>query len=235
MKIAVMQPYIFPYLGYFQLINSVNTFVLFDDVNFINKGWINRNRILVNKSDYLFTIPLSKASQNKLIHEIELTQNLEWKAKFMKTVENAYKKAPNFSSILPIINKIIYYENSNLSNYIFHSIKIISEYLNISTQILPSSAPYNTSDLKGQDKILSICKQENAVSYINPIGGIEIYNNSKFEKNGINLFFLKPEHFVYKQFNNNFVPWLSIIDVLMFNSKSDCFKMLNKYSLVKNA
>ena len=107
MNLAVMQPYIFPYLGYYQLVNAVDTFVFFDDVNFINKGWINRNNILQQNQALRFTIPLMKASQNRLINEIELSDYGKWRGDFLKTIEMNYKKASHFTLIYEWLNSFL--------------------------------------------------------------------------------------------------------------------------------
>lgn len=232
MKVGIMQPYLFPYIGYFQLINAVDKFVLFDDVNYINKGWINRNRILLNKQEYIFTIPLEKASQNKLINEINIAKDITWKGKLLKTIETAYIKAPMFQMAFPIIDEVICYNEQNLSAYIYHSIKKLCENFRINTQIIESSGQYNTSKLKGQDKILEICSQEKATQYINPIGGTNIYQCELFRQKQLKLLFIKSNPIVYSQFGNNFIPWLSIIDVLMFVDKETIKKTLNNYILL---
>jgi hypothetical protein len=232
MKIAIMQPYLFPYIGYFQLINAVDKFVIFDDVNYINKGWINRNRILLNKQEYTFTIPLEKVSQNKLINEVNIVNEIKWKAKFLKTIETAYKKAPMFHQIFPLIEEVINFEERNLSAYICHSIRKLCSTFGIKAQIIESTVQYNTCKLKGQDKILEICLQEKATQYINPIGGTEIYQHDSFEQKQLELLFLKSKSIVYTQFGNDFIPWLSIIDVLMFNSKEKISDFLTEYKLV---
>ena len=234
MKIAVMQPYIFPYFGYFQLINAVDKFVVFDDVNYINKGWINRNQLLINNAPSLFTIPLQKASQNKHINEINLSLDDKWKSKLLKTIESAYKKAPMYSAVYPIIVDVVENKEGNLSNYLAHGIRVICEYLGIETEIVSSSSQYNTFELKGEEKIFSICMQENANMYINPIGGLDLYKKDTFSDKNISLKFLKTGNIVYKQFKDPFIPYLSIIDVLMFNSVEECLNLLSQYSLVEN-
>lgn len=232
MRLGIMQPYLFPYIGYFQLINSVDKFVIFDDVNYIKKGWMNRNRILLNGQEYKFTIPLDKASQNKIINEINLTLNNNWKARFLKTIISAYKNAPMFSRVYPLIEKIIDFENRNLSTFVSNSIIQICNYLEIKTQIIITSLPYNTAYLKGQDKILEICRIEKAEVYINPSGGREIYRREEFEKQNVRLLFLDSKPVAYKQFESEFKPLLSIIDVMMFNDLEKISWYLNKYELI---
>jgi hypothetical protein len=229
MKIAIMQPYLFPYIGYFQMMNAVDEFVLLDDVHYINKGWINRNRILVNKQDYIFTMPLKEASQNKLINEIEIMQDGKWQTKFLKTIQLSYKKAPFFDSCFSIMEKIILSEERILSKFILKSFFCINNYLDIPTLIKESSTIDKDVDLKGQGRILAICIKEKACEYINAIGGIELYSKEHFSKNNIELRFIKSNPLKYDQFKQDFVPWLSIIDVMMFNSKEAIRKMLLNY------
>ncbi|MBC7408507.1 MAG: WbqC family protein [Arcicella sp.] len=232
MKLGIMQPYIFPYIGYFQLINAVDKFVIYDDVNFINKGWINRNRILNNGKDSLFTIPLKEASQNKLINEIDVNWDSAWKSKFVKTLEQCYKKAPFYLEILPIIEQTLSVDNEPVSKVIEHNLKLICDYLGIKTEIVSSSAIYQNTHLKAQERILDICSQEKANQYINPIGGLELYDKDFFEAKNLKLNFIKSNAIEYTQFKNEFVPWLSMIDVLMFNSKEKIKEFLDNYELV---
>ncbi|MEA5139841.1 WbqC family protein [Arcicella rigui] len=232
MKIAIMQPYIFPYIGYFQLINAVDKFIIYDDVNFINKGWINRNRILVNGKDSLFTIPLKEASQNKLINSIEVNWDSAWKSKFLKTIEQSYKKAPHYQQVLPLIEGLLNTEKSIFSEIIFENLTQVCQYLEIKTEIVPSSSIYHNTHLKAQERIIDICVQEKTDTYINPIGGLELYDKAAFQAIGKELFFIKSKAIRYTQFKNEFVPWLSIIDILMFNSPEHISTLLNDYELV---
>ena len=227
-----MQPYIFPYIGYFQLIKVVDKFVLYDDVNFITRGWINRNRILVNGKDSMFSIPLKDASQNKLINEIDVNWDNNWKSKFLKTIEQSYKKAPFYAEVLPIIEKTIEASGGLFSSIIEVNLRLICDYLEIKTEIISSSTIYQNTDKKAQERILDICLQEKANHYINPIGGLELYDKDIFAKENTTMNFIKSKSVEYKQFKNDFVPWLSIIDVLMFNSKEEINKFLDNYELV---
>lgn len=232
-KVAVMQPYLFPYIGYFQLIKAVDIFVLYDDVNYINRGWINRNRILLNGEPHLFTIPLSKASQNKLINEIEIQDNQEAKIKLLKLIQHAYSKAPYFDDVYLLIENILNYQEKNLSRFIENSIKKISEYIGISTAIMISSKLKKNNALKGQEKIINICKILGSDCYINPIGGVHLYDENQFSDENIVLKFIKPKEIHYRQFKlNQHIPNLSIIDVLMFNSKSDISNFILHYQLI---
>ncbi len=230
--LGIMQPYFFPYIGYFQLINCVDTFIIYDDVHFIKKGWINRNNILQNGNPSLFTIPLVGASQNKLINEIDIDSLEAWGAKFLKTIEQSYKKAPYFSIIFEMIRQIVTGDSIKISTLATKSIQETCQYLGISTKIIEHSSIYNNSDLKAQFRILDICKQEQAEHYINPIGGISIYDKQLFEENKILLNFIRSKPIVYQQFKGDFVPWLSMIDILMFCNPEEIHQHLNKFELV---
>lgn len=232
MKIAIMQPYFLPYLGYWQLMDFVDKFIIYDDVNFINKGWINRNNILFNNEPHTFTIPLNKASQNKKILEITISEDQKWRNKLLKTFIHAYKKAPYFQNIFPIFEQIILNEDKNLSSFLKSSIQAIANYIGITTEIIPSSSKYDNAHLKGQERIISICREEDATHYINPIGGKELYDPSLFMQNNLELSFLKSFDFDYPQFQiDKFVPYLSIIDLLMFLEKSEVQNGLGKFKL----
>ncbi len=231
-KVAIMQPYLFPYIGYWQLINSVDTFVLYDDVNYIKGGWINRNNILINGSSHLFTLPLIDSSPNKLINEISVTDNIKQKQKLLKSFELAYAKAKYKDDVLPLLNNILMQEECRLHLFLYHQFKIICEYLGLDTEILISSDIVQTQGLHAQDRVIDICKCLKTTRYINAIGGQELYNKEEFKKNGIDLYFIKTNEIKYKQFKNEFVPNLSIIDVLMFNSPEEVRELLTKYELI---
>lgn len=230
MTVAIMQPYIFPYIGYWQLINAVDTFVIFDDVNYIKKGYINRNSILVANKSQQITFELIGASQNKLINEIDIGNNSH---QILKNIERHYKKAPYFNHVYSLIQNILTQNEKNLAKFIGYSLKKISNYLDINTHFLYSSEIKKNSDLKAQDKIIDIAKRLDATNYINAIGGQSLYTKQKFQENNISLSFLKSELCEYKQFKKEFVPYLSIIDILMFNNIDEIKCMLNKYTLIE--
>lgn len=235
MKVAIMQPYIFPYIGYFQLVNAVDVFVFYDDVNFIKGGWINRNKILVNNKEFMFTIPLENPSSFSLINQtsICLQKTKNNNLKLLRTIEQSYKKAPYFKSVFPIVNELFSVnENENISELAIESVKLIAGYLELKTNFKISSLDFPDSKLlKKTSRIIEICKKENVINYINPIGGVQLYTKQEFNNVSIQLSFLKSKPIEYKQFDNEFVPWLSIIDVIMFNSKERVVSMLNEFDL----
>lgn len=228
MKVAIMQPYLFPYIGYWQLINAVEQFVIFDDVNFIKKGFINRNNILVDAEPKRFTLQLVKASQNKLINETEVGENA---SEILKLIEINYQKAPYYQDVFPILKDILMQNEKNLARFIGYSLFKLSEYMGIYTHFIYSSQIEKNNTLKSQDKIVEICKKMQATEYVNAIGGRSLYESEAFRQNGLELYFLESLKIEYKQFQNEFVPNLSIIDILMFNDKSNIKHALNNYSL----
>lgn len=233
MTLAIMQPYFLPYIGYVQLMNAVDTFVLYDDVAFINRGWVNRNKLLINGQEYMFTVPLRDASQNKRINEVHLADDPKWRGKLLKTIEQGYRKAPNYQTVMPLTEKIVNFATDSIADLIYFSLVELSQYIGLPTRLVQSSSIYNNTDLKAQDRILDICRQEAATRYINPIGGTELYDKPTFEQAGIKLNFIKANRIEYPQGNRpEFIPWLSILDVLMFNDIPTVQAMLNEYELV---
>lgn len=229
-----MQPYVFPYIGYFQLINAVDEFVFYDDVNFIKKSYVNHNNLLVNGDKYRFVIPCKGISQNKLIKDIETLLDDKAKQKFLKTIQQAYKKAPFFDEVYLFLGQLIKEDTSKtISEFAIHSVRGIANYIGIDCKWSISSTDYQESiALKKEVRLIHIAKKAKASAYINPIGGIELYKKDDFENQDLTLHFLKSNNINYKQFSNDFVPWLSMIDVLMFNSILDVKTMLNEFELI---
>ena len=233
LRIAVEQPYLFPYLGYWQLINCVDEFVVLDNVQFIKRGFINRNSVLINGEAKRFSVPLEGASQNKLISDIRLLFSDKDKLKFLRTIQLAYKKAPCFDTFYPCVEEIINNPETRLVEYIINSIHGVLDYLGIKKKIIRSSVINLDNNLDRQDRIISICNYLNAKEYINPCGGRELYDYNYFLNNNISLFFIDTrwDKVIYQQYDNLFIPKLSIIDVLMFNDPTVVRKQLLEYDL----
>jgi len=229
MKLAIMQPYFFPYIGYWQLISAVDTFVIYDDVNYIKQGWINRNNIIGSNFNQLISLQVIGASSFKLINEIEVGNNSQ---KILKTIEQTYKKAPYFESVFPLLQVIMQCEEKNLAKFLNFLIKEVCAYIEIKTTISTSSELVKNNKLKGQDKILDLCKVLKAKQYINVIGGRELYQKEMFSRENIELSFMKSKLLEYSQFREPFSANLSIIDVLMFNNKEKVRQYLTGYELV---
>lgn len=232
MKIGIMQPYFIPYIGYWQLLNAVDKYVIYDDVNYIKGGWINRNKILVNKTPQYFNIPMLGASPNKLINEVGVNHDQNVIKKNLRIIEAAYGKAPYFAEIFPLVEAMLRCGKDDIASYIAASTQIICKYLDIKTELIISSDIKKDNNLKGQEKVLEICRILNATDYYNAIGGRELYSFEEFEKRGIKLHFLKRNEIRYQQFGDEFYPDLSILDVMMFNPVEKIKEMLNDYTLI---
>lgn len=229
-----MQPYLFPYIGYFQLIQNVDEFIVYDNIQFTKKGWINRNRILVNGNESYLTLPLKKDSDYLDIKDRYITE--DWtieRKKIINKIKETYIKAPFFQTVFPLIEEIFNFENKNLFQFIYNSLKQINNYLDIKTPLIVSSSIEINHSLKAEDKVIALCKARLANNYINPIGGIELYSKEIFKEEGLELQFLKTNNIIYPQFKNEFVPFLSIIDVIMFNNKEKVLEYLNSAFTLK--
>ncbi len=233
MTIAIMQPYLFPYIGYWQLIQAVDTFVVYDNIQFSKKGWFHRNNILLNGKKILFSIPLKKDSDYLDVVDRMLSEDSDKQInKIIAQIENGYKKAPYFNDVFPLVKDIFNSNEKNLFYYIYNSMQLVTAYLGIDTKIILSSTLDIDHQLKAEEKVIAINKILHADRYINAIGGQELYDKDRFSAEGLTLNFLNTEIAEYKQFNNEFVPYLSIIDIMMFNSKDEIKEMLNRYVLI---
>ena len=229
MKLAIMQPYFMPYIGYWQLLAAVDTYVIYDDVNYIKGGWVSRNNILLNGQKHMFTITLNGASSNKLFKEITIKDDFK---KFSRLIESAYRKAPYYAEISALLEKIYHYEDKSLGSFMLNSFQVILDYLEIDTILVLSSTVMKDNNLRGKDKVKHICHLMGADTYYNAIGGQELYDKEDFKADGIDLHFVQTNLVPYTQLTNKFVSGLSIIDVLMHNGKEGTKKLLNEYTLI---
>lgn len=229
MKLGIMQPYFFPYIGYWQLMNAVDEYVVYDDVTYIKGGWINRNNFLIGGQKKLFTISLSGAGSYTLIKDIEIKDDF---SKFRKMIQMNYSKSPYFTFTMSLIDSAISFPERMLGKFLFNTHKLVAEYLDMKTKLRLSSEFEKNEKLTGKDKVIDICKRAGAGEYYNAIGGMELYDKNEFAAQGIGLHFVKPNLVPYKQFKNDFIPGLSIIDVLMFNPKERVKEMLSDFELV---
>lgn len=223
-----MQPYLFPYLGYFQLIHAVDKFVVYDDVNYIKGGWINRNYILEQGISTRITLNTVGASPNVPINQIGVGNN---KNKLLKTISQSYARAPEFASFFPIVEDILSQDEANLAIFVTYSLKAIAAYLGLTPEWIASSNLDKNNSLHGEDKVIDICRRLHADEYVNLPGGRSLYDPATFKSNGVRLLFIQNNSSTYHQFGDTFVPNLSIVDVAMFNSPEVCKKMVSDYSL----
>ncbi len=236
MTLAIMQPYLFPYIGYFQLIDAADKFVFYDDVNFIKQGWINRNRILQPEGPRYFTLPVKNISSFNKICDTQIDYRAYglWRKKFFKTLSFSYSKAPHYHEVLDLVQNCLLEEAVSIGGVAKKSVEAVAKYLNISTEMVATSAQYGNSHLSAQQRVIDICKTEKATRYINVSGGISLYSQPDFLKEGIELNFIKTNAIIYNQFKEPFHPALSIIDMLMFCKKEQVQAFLNEYDFIKN-
>lgn len=231
MKVAIMQPYFLPYIGYFQLISAADIFVVYDNIKYTKKGWMTRNRMLQNGESVTFSLSLKHGSDALDVRDREISVDFN-PDKLLNQISSAYRRAPYFEEVFPLLERIVRHNNYNLFNYLHHSIVSVCDHLDIATEIVVSSSIAVDREIRGQDKVIAICNALGASTYINAIGGVDLYSGDIFKAHGIDLRFIKSNPVEYFQFGNDFVPWLSVVDVLMFNSKNEFKKLIKECSLL---
>jgi hypothetical protein len=232
-KLAIMQPYLFPYIGYYQLMDAVDRFVVADDLTFIKQGWINRNRLLINGSAAYFTVPVKRHPADALIKDVEIDDRsgARWRLTLLKTITNFYRRAPSFDRVYPLVERVIDGPFTKIADMARASLREVCDYLGVTVSIVGSSAAYGNAHLKGQDRVIDTCRAERATDYVNAIGGCSLYSHEVFLAHGIRLQFISTDAISYPQFCVPFVPSLSVIDLLMFNPQVQARALLKRYQL----
>ncbi len=228
MKLAVMQPYLFPYIGYFQLIYAADLFLIYDDVAYIKPGHINRNRILSSNGVTRFIVPVPGSSSNKLISELKFSQHV---ATVLKTIEQSYSKAPYFEDVFPIIREVLNFEDRSIASVCEKSFEAIFSYLGIEKQFKKTSELEYERSSPARDRVIDLCHQFGSGCYINAPGGRELYAKPDFAEKGIELKFIDSFPVEYSQYGAEFVPNLSIIDMLMNCSPALIIEQMERYEL----
>lgn len=234
MWVSIMQPYFFPYIGYFQLMAACDTFVVFDDVQYIRRGWVNRNRILVNGEPHWITMPVENADYYLPINQRNYLLDDRLALRLRRRIAGAYASAPQFDSVMPIIDEILSHHDGNVARFNTNLLMRIASYIGIHTPVRISSSIEKDRSLSGQELVIDLCRRLGASGYINPIGGLELYQASRFNEHGLELRFLNSTAAEYAQYQNSHVKSLSIIDVLMFNEPEIVKSMLSQYELIAN-
>lgn len=231
MRVGILQPYLLPYIGYFQLINSVDHLVVYDDAQYTKKGWINRNRFQTNGVEQKFTVPLERASDFLNIRDRKISPSYDPTSTINKII-NSYRKAPNFPSLIEPVKEMFEFPDRNLFLFVLNSITFVNKYLEIKTPIIVSSDVYAARNLRGEDRVIKICQELGADTYINPQNGRSLYNRHEFEARGLELLFLEAHLTEYRQSTSSFLPGLSILDVMMMNSVNEIkSRLLQDYML----
>lgn len=235
MKVALMQPYFFPYIGYFQLIHAVDEFIVFDQAQYIRRGWINRNRLLTaHKESIYINVPVHKAPRETKIKDIVIDSTSNWKETMYHHL-SYYRKAPNYAFVMNFLNDCFNSNHSNLSELNTSLLKKVCDLLEINTKFTVLSERFPMlNEINAPDEWgIEVSKALNATTYINAIGGMEFYDQQKYKANGLDIEFIKTDLKPYKQFRDVFVPGLSIIDVMMFNQPKEIKEMLEIHELIK--
>lgn len=228
MNIAIMQPYFFPYIGYFQLMAAVDVFVVYDDVTYIKGGWIARNNMWSPVGAQRFGIQLNGRSSFLKICDISVIPVF---SKLRKTIEQTYRKAPYFDQVMPVVDSMLRHPDLSLGNFLTYSLGALRDHLGLTTQLVQSSSFDSSQALRSQDRVIAICKQLHADHYINLPGGKTLYHANEFAQSGLALSFIHSRPVRYPQFGSTFIPNLSMLDVLMFNSIPACQTLLREYDL----
>lgn len=231
MTLGIMQPYFLPYIGYWQLLAAVDRFVIYDNIQYTKKGWINRNRFLRDGQDVYFTVPLKKASDYLTVAERTLADDFD-RDHLLRSWAAAYRRAPHADEVMPVLERIVRAPLANLFEYVLHSVTEMAAYLDIRTPIVVSSTVPIDHALRAEEKVLALCGALGADRYLNPIGGVELYSAAAFAARSVTLQFLRARPREYPQLGHPFVPNLSIVDVLMFNSKSTVREMLSEADVI---
>ena len=226
-----MQPYLLPYIGYFQLIGAVDEFVVYDNVKYTKKGWINRNRFLSNGGPATFTLPLRKDADHLDIAARRIADDFN-RAKLLSQLREAYRKAPYFDATYALIEEIANLPETRLFDFLLRGLQLTCDHLGLSTRLRVSSSIEADHRMRGQERVIALARATGADCYLNPIGGTELYSRAAFAEAGLDLRFLRARPMEYPQFGAVFVPWLSIADVLMFNGAERTRDLLQDYDLL---
>jgi hypothetical protein len=218
MKLALMQPYFFPYLGYFSLVAAVDRFVFYDDVQYIKNGWINRNVVRIQGRDTYITVPLVDAGSSRRIDDVEVRPAERWAAKMLESLRHGYGRAPYYAAVSALVGDVLHSGERRIAEMAKASVTRVAGYLGLPTSFEPSSRIYGNDALRGPERVLDICRRESASEYYNLPGGRELYDDRAFADAGVALRFVAPVFEPYPQFGAPFRAGLSIIDVLMHNS-----------------
>jgi hypothetical protein len=229
MIVSIMQPYFFPYIGYFQLLRASDIFVLLDDVQYIKGGWINRNRILLGERPHWLTFPVEKAPLHDPINERSYQASEANRGAVLNSLDNAYRKAPRRGEVMDEMEAIMAFDDPNVAAFNRNLIEQLAKRLEIDIEITSSSDMETTPGLRGQERVIDICRRLGADTYVNSIGGTGLYQADAFAAEGIDLKFLKARPEPYPQLGGEFVPFLSIVDVMMFNAAGDTTRLLDAY------
>ena len=230
-----MQPYFFPYLGYFAIMHYVDKWIVFDEAQYIYHGWINRNRILNYNKDWQYvTAPIQKHSRDIKIKDVVLANHIQWRDKLLAQLQQYRKRAPYFSSVIEVVREAVNVQEESLSALNTHVLRAICGYLGISVTIeVFSKRNWDIGEVQEADEwALRISESLGAKQYVNPPNGKMFFDEAKWSKSEIELRFLKIRELEYSQKNAAFIPNLSVIDVMMFLEPAHIREAMERYDFI---
>ncbi len=229
MKVAVMQPYLFPALSYFQLVGAVDRFVLYDDVNFIKRGFINRNSLLDHGQVRRFSVPVPGASIHRRIEELAFSPEV---ADIVEGIRHAYARAPYFEEVFPRVREVFTDPQRDITHVCGRALEMVFDYLERPVTLLRASQLAYDRQQPAARRLMEITRSLGADHYLNSLGGQSLYARDEFAEHGITLSFLQPREIAYDQGQPAFEPRLSMIDVLMWCSPRCARELLDAYDLI---
>ena len=256
MRLAIMQPYFMPYIGYFQAIAAVDKYILYSNLTFIKEAWMNRNRLLMRDGTIvLATVPIRSKSSHTMIYDVEIDNSKPWKEKLLRTLQMCYSRKPYYDETYPLIVDLLAPDYNLLKDLNAATTIGIARHLGINTQIEADNSRYlpmehtlqyiesdysllphleRTHPIRKVARVIEMCRREGADHFINAIGGQQLYSKDEFAQYGIRINFVQTNPIQYRQDTKTgeFVPNLSIIDVLMNNGREGTQLLLTQYTLV---
>jgi WbqC-like protein family len=234
LSVAVMQPYFFPYLGYFQLVAHVDVFVVYDDTQYVKQSWINRNRILEHGAATYLTLPVASRSHRDLICEKPLHEPCRHQRKLLTRIRHAYHAAPHLESVVAFLEPLFPGHDETIASFNVRALRALQEFLGVRTRLLLASERAYPRFRTAQERIIRICLEEGAARYVNPIRArsLGLYDQAAFTTAGLELSYLSTEADTrYDQNGGPFISDLSVIDILMFNSPAQTRELLDRFVL----
>ena len=233
-KLAIMQPYFFPYIGYFSLIKHTDEWIVFDTPQFIRHGWIERNRILKPSEGWQYIkVPLEKHPREATIRDIRIRTNEPWRNLIFAQLEHYKKSAPYYAPVISFLREAFEHQTDSIVSMDVRLLEAACRYIGIPFRAhVFSKMGLRLPEVTAPDEwSLNISLEVGAVEYINPPGGEGFFDRAKFERAGVHLTFLRANSRAYDQRRTVFEPGLSIIDVMMFNTRDQITEMLDDYTI----
>ena len=228
MLVGILQPSYLPWLGFFEQMARVDCFVLYDDVQYDKQGWRNRNRIKNREGIQWITVPiLTKGKRSQLINQAQISLDTNWSIKHLASLETNYRNADYFNNFFFKIEPLLKKQWQNLFDLNFELLNLLKEHLGIKTQLVLSSSLLKKlpKDASPESRLIEICEKVGGDALYEGAAGQNYIDTRLFKKANIGLIYQQYDHPVYKQLYGDFVPYLSIVD-LIFNEGPNSLSIL---------